>query len=117
MPLYVGDYLAKTRSLTTLQHGAYMLLIMEYWVKGGLPTDDKKLQRICGLTSRQWQSNSQAIASFFNSDWKHDRIELELEKARNISMKRSVFGAIGGRKSRGKDNVARFVDHHLRSKS
>jgi uncharacterized protein YdaU (DUF1376 family) len=37
MPFFVGDHLRDTRHLTTEEQGAYLLLIFEYWTKGGLP--------------------------------------------------------------------------------
>lgn len=110
MPLYIGDYLKDTGHLTTLQHGAYLLLIMHYWQHGALPPDDAGKARICRLTGRQWVSNCLALASLFQEGWKHKRIEAELEKQNIISLKRAVFGKKGGHASRGKNNVTRFVD-------
>jgi uncharacterized protein YdaU (DUF1376 family) len=110
MPLYIGDYLRDTGHLTTLQHGAYLLLIMHYWEHGGLPAADAEKARVCRLTGRQWSSNCLALASLFHDGWKHKRIDAELEKQRIISEKRQVFGKKGGEASRGKNNVQRFVD-------
>lgn len=90
MPLYVGDYLADTRRLSTLQHGIYLLLIMEYWAVGSLPDDDNMLAQIACLTRKQWDNNRIAIASLFQAGWKHKRIEAELEKAADVSVKRQA---------------------------
>ena len=87
MPLYVGDYLRDTRRLSTLQHGIYLLLIMDYWANGGLPEDDQSLARIAGLTPEQWQCERNAIAFLFGPKWRHKRIDAELEKVRNKSAK------------------------------
>lgn len=113
MPLYVRDYLADTRHLTTLQHGAYLLLIMEYWNKGRLPSTDAERARVTGMNRKQWASNSLAIASMFDADWRHARIERELQKANDLKLKRQVYGAKGGRVSRGRNNVERFSVTHL----
>ena len=108
MPLYPRDYLADTRHLTTIQHGAYLLLIMEYWSKGKLPDTDAGRRRVTAMTPKQWSTNRSDIAAMFGPDWRHERIERELQKANDLRLKRAVYGAKGGRISRGRDNVERF---------
>jgi uncharacterized protein YdaU (DUF1376 family) len=81
MPFYVGDYLRDTRRLSTVEHGAYLLLIMEYWTQGGLPDDDKKLARIAGLSLDEWTDIRDNIADLFQPAWQHKRIDAELAKA------------------------------------
>ena len=62
MPFFVGDYLADTSHLTTTQHGAYLLLIMHYWATGGLPTTDRELRTIVGMSE-----GGMAQATMFNT--------------------------------------------------
>jgi uncharacterized protein YdaU (DUF1376 family) len=110
MPLYVRDYLADTRHLTTLQHGAYLLLIMEYWQKGRLPESETTLRAISSLSRNQWLRNRHTLGALFQQPgWRHPRIDAELKKANDLRLKRQVYGASGGRISRGRDNVARFT--------
>jgi len=84
MPLYVADYLRKTTRLTTEQHGAYCLLIMDYWVNGAPPDDDTALAQIVRLPLNIWRKHRNVIQSFFSvkdEKWVHDRIEDERMKA------------------------------------
>ena len=107
MPFYVAKYLGKTDHLTTLQHGAYLLLIMHYWQHGSLPSDVKNLQKICKISSYQWSKNWPVLSKFFTADLKHERVERELQKAENISIKRQFSGRRGGLKTAGYSNNAR----------
>lgn len=95
MPLYVGDYLAKTSHLTTEQHGAYLLLILHYWANNGLPSTEEELMAIAKMDSGKWYGNRVAIAKFFDKDWRHERIDQELAKAKGISEKRALAGLKG----------------------
>lgn len=95
MPLYVADYIADTRRLSLAEHGAYMLLIMEYWRNGGLPNDDKKLARIIGITTEEWLEIRDNIADFFDDEWKHNRIEKELSEANQAYQRRANAGRKG----------------------
>ena len=66
MPFYIGDYLADTMRLTTIQHGAYMLLMMEYWRQGPLPDDDSELAAIAKMERKQWDKDARsAVRRFF----------------------------------------------------
>ncbi len=107
MPMYWGDYLADTQHLTTLQHGAYCLLIAHYWQNGALPSDEQAIARIARLSRGEWNSNGRAIAKLFLPGWKHKRVETELEKLRVLSEKRAMAGYKGGKASRGQNNYER----------
>ena len=84
LPLYIGDYLADTSRLTTEQHGAYLLLIMDYWRNGPPPDDDSVLAQITRMSPDAWSNACSTIRAFFKHvDGKliHGRIEAELEEA------------------------------------
>jgi uncharacterized protein YdaU (DUF1376 family) len=106
MPFYVGDYLADTMLLTTVQHGAYLLLMLACWKAGGaLPDDDDALASASKLSSAEWKRNGQALRRFFEARdglLFHKRISAELEKAQGLSDKRSAAGKLGGRPAKTK---------------
>jgi uncharacterized protein YdaU (DUF1376 family) len=91
MPLFVADYLADTRHLTAAQHGAYLLLIFNYWQTGKpLPNDDVKLARIASMSRRDWAHNRAAILEFFTVQENllvHARIAQELSRVEAKSLK------------------------------
>ncbi len=97
MPLYVADYLGDTGDLSTLEHGAYMLLIMHYWQRRGLPKDDEKLARICRLDTESFAKAKLSIIPLFGKAWVHDRIDEELALADEKHAKRIAAGKKGGR--------------------
>ena len=89
-PFYVGDYLANTGHLRTIDHGAYLLLIIHYCEKRGLPTDDHQLAAIARLTDREWKLVRPKLVSMFSENWRSKRIDEEIAKAEAISNKRSA---------------------------
>jgi len=105
MPLYIGDYLADTGRLTTEGHGAYLLLIMDYWRNGAPPDDDDTLAAITKLPVARWKKLRPVMASLFiPSDglWHHKRIDAELAKATEISASRGNSGKAGANARWGK---------------
>lgn len=102
MPLYVADYLADTGHLSTLEHGAYLLLIMHYWQNGGLPAEDEKLARIARLRPAEWKKVRSTLVDMFDAEWRHGRIDAELAKAQEVSSKRKAAGTAGASARYGK---------------
>ena len=127
MKFHLGDYLADTLHLSTLQHGIYIRLLMHCFKHGGLPDDASILARIAGLELKFWRRASPPVMALFtlqeqpsqspNSDsrkggvtesqrrlWKHKRVDAErLEAARNV-----VITATHARaRDRGRDALTR----------
>lgn len=68
LPLFTDAYLGDTNHLTTIEHGAYLLLLISMWrsKECQLPNDDKLLARYCRLTPAQWKRLKPVIMPFFD---------------------------------------------------
>jgi len=94
MQLYVADYLADTMHLTTEEHGAYLLLIMNYW-QTGKPIPKNRLQKIARLPNDRWTTVEDSLNEFFTdtgTEWVHHRIERDLEAVKDAQEQRVRAG-------------------------
>lgn len=93
MPLWIGAYLADTMKLTTLQHGAYFLLLISYWrERSPLADDDEELRSITKTDKAEWKRLRPVLAKFFrvaDGVWWHKRVEAEIAAADERSKKSS----------------------------
>lgn len=86
MPLVIAAYLADTQALSTEGHGAYLLILMAYWINGGpLPDDDDEFAAITKLGTEGWRRWRPKMERFFVVEggfWRQKRADLELDTAR-----------------------------------
>lgn len=114
MPLYIGDYLADTTRLTTEQHGAYLLLIMDYWRNGAPPDDDVVLANICRANPATWKRIRPAVIGFFQvreAKWHHSRIDREIAEAAASKAKAEAKAAKAA-EARWSKQAAEHSDEH-----
>ncbi len=80
MQLYIADYLADTMHLSAEEHGAYLLLMFNYW-QTGKPIPKNRLAKIARLTNERWVDVEPSLREFFcdnGDEWMHLRIEEDL---------------------------------------
>lgn len=111
MPFYVDDYLGDTGELSTLEHGAYVLLILHYWKHRGLPNNDQRLARIARVSETDWAGMRDALAGHFKDGWQHTRIDAELAKADETIAKRKAAGVAGASARYGNRTAAASAGH------
>jgi uncharacterized protein YdaU (DUF1376 family) len=70
MPLWTDAYLGDTSHLTTIEHGAYLLLLISMWrtAEKRLPSDDKLLARYARCNAGQWARMKPILMAFFKVD-------------------------------------------------
>ena len=104
MQLYVADYLADTAHLTAAQHGAYLLLLFNYWQRGKpLNNSNERLTNVARMSSEEWAEAKPVLSEFFTIDgdeWIHDRIERDLDAVAKKSSKASDSGRVSAAKKR-----------------
>ena len=96
MQLYVADYLADTMHLSAEEHGAYLLLIFNYWQTGKpLPDNDKRLANVARLSNERWTDVKQTLIEYFvvvDGSLVHPRVEADLQFVEDKQNKASAAG-------------------------
>lgn len=109
LPLFTDAYIADTVHLSTIEHGAYLLLLMTCWrsKECRLPNDDKYLCRVTRLRADQWRKMKPVIMEFFDITATHvtqKRLLKERTHVRKVVEQRRQAGLLGGRPKSLKDN-------------
>ncbi len=65
MPWYPRDFASSTRGWSLLERGLYRELLDAQWDLGGLPNDERVLQRIVGATAAEWRAAWHVVSQKF----------------------------------------------------
>ncbi len=96
MQLHFAEYLADTVHLQTDEHGAYLLLMINYW-QTEKPLPISRLQAITRLSNERWADVEHTLSELFvldeeNSVWRHKRIDADIAKVKDRCHKNSIAG-------------------------
>lgn len=105
----VAEYLKDTMKLGTESHGAYLLLMLDYYANGEpCPDDNFVLAAVAKLTEEAWMKHRKVLEPHFDvrdGYWFHKRIERELADAsRRLATAKAL--AIAGGKARAVQRAA-----------
>lgn len=92
LPLWTDAYLADTQHLTTEEHGAYMLLLIQAWRTAdcSLPDDDMLLARHAGLSAVKWRAAKPIVMGFWTLDKRRNRwVQKRLKKERTKAVEKT----------------------------
>lgn len=102
---FTGDCARETRHLSTLEYGAYRLLMDAYWDNGGpLPLDPVRLRRITRTTKASWAKIEAIVLELFdlqNGAIIHRALDQELSRASGRVKSARASGQASGASRRG----------------
>lgn len=104
MKFYVSDYIGDTMHLSTVEHGAYMLIMCSYWQKQKAPHEDK-MHQIARMPKSEWADIRETLAELFKIKdglWTHKRIDAELKQVKVQAKKNREAGIKSGEARRRK---------------
>ena len=98
MPIYIGDYLGDTIELSAAEHGAYLLLLMHYWLKKGEIGDDiERLSRVCKVDEKTCSFILGYYFTHEEGNYRNKRADIEMANAESRRLSASENGKKGGR--------------------
>jgi uncharacterized protein YdaU (DUF1376 family) len=111
LPLWTDAYLGDTAHLTTIEHGAYFLLLMTAWRSKdtSLPDDDRLLARYARCTLGQWKRLRPILEAFFtveNGFWRQGRLTDEAVAVRQNRERQAAKGRASALKRKGRHSTA-----------
>lgn len=112
LPLWTDAYLGDTTHLTTIEHGAYLLLLMTAWRTRdcALPDDDRLLARYTRLNAKQWARMRPILEPFFvseNGQWRQRRLTDEAQAVRQRKEAAAANGRASALKRQGRHSTER----------
>lgn len=101
-PLYVADYALDTMHLSTVEHGAYLLLLMQAWSRPGcaLPDDDALMRKLTRLDAKGWAKIKPTVMAFWDLEdgyWTQGRLKKEWDRVTKLADVARSNGKKGGR--------------------
>ncbi len=113
LPLFTDAYLGDTTHLTTIEHGAYLLLLMVAWRSKDcrLPDDDRLLARYSKTTPAQWRRLKPILEPFFlveNGHWIQRRLNDEHDHVRQVRESQAANGRASALKRKGRHSTKRM---------
>ena len=104
MQFVIPDYQADTGHLSTEQHGAYIMLLFNYWQTGKpLRNNSERLANVCGLSVERFEEHRPILEEFFevtDEVWIHHRVEDDLEQVLSKSAKARASALTGAQRRR-----------------
>lgn len=112
LPLWTDAYLGDTTHLTTIEHGAYLLLLMTAWRSKdcALPDDDRLLARYARCGAGQWKRLRPILEPFFtveNGEWRQGRLTDEAGAVRRKKDAAAANGRASALKRQGRHSTKR----------
>ena len=118
MPFYVGDYLKDTNRLSAAEHGAYLMLMLDYWQNGPIPDDERILFRLSRMSADEWVESREVLLAYFKrKDGRlfHSRIDRELKAAKERKERYSELSKVGVSARKSRSTVNGTVDGEVDS--
>jgi uncharacterized protein YdaU (DUF1376 family) len=101
LPLFFGDLLASTPTWEGEERALYVLLLAYQWTAGPLPSDPKKIARMCQYDTKTFMRLWSTVGKKFvesQDGLVNSRLEEHRVKAKEIAEKRANAGAKGAAK-------------------